>query len=432
MKLELNLLDKILSKGLLGRRVIGRASKYNLVNKQGGRGVLEMMYKPRNQLEQVVGKVIHGFLPLISYFTYRFHVERARVGGFRVEDTYHQKFFREPFVTWHIYAQNFHPWTLNERIRNVTFYRKVKTLYKGFSVPDWAQDQKRDGWDIDVYSRQAWDNAMKDFNSEWTPMPWAGDRLDPNLINWFRIEQVGKGFSSRFFYNETPDPSWHRQGGHLDDKDKTLYSFKYGDQEHEDVLGFDVSTEEGRKQLKEEVNRWKAMTPEVAEAFGYPEHDDELDNKKYLSSEPHFQRALTHYRAYAIQRSVERALETGALSQHDVDASRSFFDERGLPSASLLSMGNKGMFGPEDESFESFKKVLEAVGLGKFEFNSSTPEPLECQLIAHIDAVFDVKEKDLNQALPFIVSDPRERAKIEALLESGVEALPTEQTRHLA
>lgn len=434
MGLELNLLDKIVSKGLLGKRVLGRPSKFNIVNKHG-RGFLELMYKPRNQFENVVGRVLHGFLPVLSYFSYRFHVEKARVGGFRLEDVYHQKFFREPYITWHVYAQNFHPWTLNERVRNVAFYRKVNTIFKGFSVPEWAQDHRRDGWDLDVYSRQAWDNAMKDFNSEWTPMPWGGERLDPNIINWFRIEQIGKGFSSRLFYNETPEPSWHRHGGHLDEKDKTLYSFKYGDQEHDDIFGFDVSTEEGRKGIKAEIQRWKTMTPEIAEAFGYPEHDDEFENVKYISEEPHFQRALTHYRAYALQKRIERAIETGDLSQHDVDHSRSFFDEKGLPSASLLSMGNKGLFGEEDEGFESFSKVLSAIGLGDFEFNTSTPEPLEAQLLRFIDSVIDLKEKDLNKVLPLIVSDPRERAKIEALLESGVqphEALPQELSRHLA
>lgn len=430
MGLEYGLLDKIVNKGLLGKRAIGKPLKYNIVNKWN-RGVLEMMYQPRNQFEQVVGKVIHGFLPLVSYFTYKFHVERARVAGQRVEDTYHQKFFREPYHTWHIYAQNFHPWTLNERVRNVTFYRKVKTLYKGFKVPDWAQDHKRDGWDVDVYSRQAWDNAMKEFNSEWTPMPFGGERLEPNAINWLRVEQIGKGFSSRYFYNEVPNPGWHRHGGHLDDKDKTLFSFKYGDQKHDDVLGFDVSTQEGRDALDAEVNRWKQMTPEIHESFGLAEGPDSWSNKKYISEEPHFQRALTHYRSYRIHQAVNDAIESGDLSQEDYDASRHYFDEMGVPSASLISMGGKGMLSG-DESYESFRRVLNAAGLGDFEFKTNTPQPLEDQLIEHIDRVFDVKQADLIKALPLIIADPHEREKVQTLLESGESALPEERSRHLA
>jgi hypothetical protein len=430
MGLEKGLLDKIINKGLLSKRQIGRPLKSNIVTKEG-RGVLEMMYQPRNQFEQVLGGVIHGFMPLMSYFTYKFHVERARDAGMRVEDTYHQKFFREPYITWHIYAQHFHPHTLHERVRSVNFYRKVKTLYKGFKVPDWAHDHKKDGWDIDAYSRSAWDGAMKDFNSEWTPMPWTGERLEPNVINWFRIEQLGKGFSSRYFYNETPKPQWHRHGGHLDDKEKTLYSFKYGDQHHEDVLGFDVSTTEGKKALDSEVKRWKEMTPEVYDSMGIPEGDDTWNNRKYVSTEPHFQRALTHYRAYALDQKIHQAIDNGVLDESDYHSAKKFFDERGLPSASLMSMGAKGLFG-EDESFESFKRVLSAVGLGDFDFSTTTSEPLEEQLQRHFDDVFDVKQADLNKALPLIISNPRERARVEALLESGENGLPQEHSRHLA
>jgi len=433
MKFELNLLDKIVNRGLLGKRIIGRPTKYNIINKHG-RGVLEMMYKPRNQFEAFIGKTIHGFLPVLSYFTYRFHVERARVAGMRVEDTYHQKFFREPYITSHIFAQNFHPSTLNERIRNVHFYRKVKTLYKGFKVPDWAQSQKNVSHDLDAYSRQAWDNAMKDFNSEWTPMPYAGDRLEPNAINWFRIEQMGKGFSSRLFFNETPQPSWHRHGGYLDEKDKTLYSFKYADQEHEDVLGFDVSTKEGREALDAEVQRWKTMTPEIYESMGIEEGEDTYNNNKYISTEPHFQRALNHYRQYLIEQSIKKAIKEGNLSQEDVDASRHYFDEKGLPSASLISMGQKGLLGVNDDGYNALQKVLEAIGLDDIEFDPMTAEPVEEQLIRFIDAEFDVKESDLTKVLPIIIADPRERAKIEALLESGdaKNALPQEESRHLA
>jgi len=45
------------------------------------------------------------------------------------------------------------------------------------------------------------------------------------------MEQWGKGFSSRLFYNEVPNPTWLRHGGHLDDPDKWLYSFTHANQE---------------------------------------------------------------------------------------------------------------------------------------------------------------------------------------------------------
>lgn len=139
------------------------------------------------------------------------------------------KFYKEPYIHFHMYAQHFHPETLLERVRDVHFYRRPRTLFKGFKVPDWATSQKRHGWEIDTYSRQVWDQALTDFQSEATPAPFVGERLEPNVIEWFRFEQFGKGVGARLFYNEVPRPTWFRHGGHLDDADKWLYSFTHGD-----------------------------------------------------------------------------------------------------------------------------------------------------------------------------------------------------------
>ena len=433
VKLEITLLDRIISKGLLGRRTLGRATKWNIVNKQEGRGILEAIYQPRNVLEQYLGKAFHASLPMLSYFTYRFHVERARASGMKLEDHYHQKFFREPYITWHIYAQNFHPSTLNERVRSVHFYRKTKTLFKGFKVPDWAQSHKSDGYDIDVhYSRKAWDNAMNEFRSEWTPTPFAGERLDPNIINWFRIEQMGKGFSSRLFYNEQPKPSWHRHGGHLDNPEKTLHSFKYGDQAHQNSLGFDVSTKEGKEALEAEVQRWRQMTPEIYDAYDF-DNDAKSQQNRYISNEPHFQRALTHFRTYALQQRIEKAIEAETLTQETVNSARAFFDERGLPSANLLVLGQKGLLG-DDKGYESLKTVLSAVGLGGFEQNITTSNPVEAQFLDFFDHKLDITERGLIKALPLIITDERDRQRVQTLIDSGhsEDALPQESTQTLA
>lgn len=88
---------------------------------------------------------------------------------------------------------------------------------------------------------------MHDLNSEWTPMQFTGERLEPNILNWFRLEQWGKGNSSRLFYNEVPKPTWMRYGGHLDNPDKTLFSFTHADQEHRFAFGIDTTTPEGRE-----------------------------------------------------------------------------------------------------------------------------------------------------------------------------------------
>jgi len=119
----------------------------------------------------------------------------------------------------HIYAQYFHPETLLERVRAVRFYRQPRTIFKGFKVPDWATAKEQHGWEVDAYSRQAWENAMQDMYSEWTPTPFAGERQEPNPLQWLRMEQWGSGYGSRLFYNEVPKlegvKSWWSHGGHL-------------------------------------------------------------------------------------------------------------------------------------------------------------------------------------------------------------------------
>jgi len=33
-----------------------------------------------------------------------------------------------------------------ERVRDTSFHRRPRTIFKGFTVPDWATAEKRHGW----------------------------------------------------------------------------------------------------------------------------------------------------------------------------------------------------------------------------------------------------------------------------------------------
>jgi len=109
-------------------------------------------------------------MPYLAVATYNFHVERCREGGFRIEDIYELKFWKEPYFMWHVYGQNFHPKTLTDRVKDVAFYRRPRVFFKGFRVPDWATNEQQTGWEFDAYSREAWDKAMTEFHAEATPM----------------------------------------------------------------------------------------------------------------------------------------------------------------------------------------------------------------------------------------------------------------------
>ena len=159
MRLERTLLDKYVNGAFLNKRQIGRPLRPNLRHR-GHAGWLELVFAPRNRWEQLVSQFIKAMNPYIAFFTYRFHVERARDIGVPIEDMYENKFHKEPLPFNHVYAQYFHPETLMERVRNVHFYRKPRTLFKGFRVPEWATASNMKGFELDTYSRQVWDNAL--------------------------------------------------------------------------------------------------------------------------------------------------------------------------------------------------------------------------------------------------------------------------------
>jgi len=198
---------------------MGRPLKYN-IRTRGKHGWIELLFNPRNAFELRVSNFMRFIHPYVAFLTYRFHVEKARDGGYRIEDFYMNKFHKDPYIMNHVYAQNFHPTTLLERVRDTSFHRRPRTLFKGYRVPDWATAEKMNGWNFDAYSRKAWDQALHEFNSEWTPMQFVGERAEPNVIEWFRLEQWGKGCSSKLYYNEVPNPWWFRHNGHLGNKEK--------------------------------------------------------------------------------------------------------------------------------------------------------------------------------------------------------------------
>lgn len=89
------------------------------------------------------------------------------------------------------------------------------------------------------------------------------------------------------FYNEVPNPTWFRYGGHLDNPDKTLYSFTHADQDQPLIFGYDTTTPEGRDQFKQEFEAIAQMCPELIskEDLVYPH-----EMAKSIPDEPHYRR----------------------------------------------------------------------------------------------------------------------------------------------
>jgi hypothetical protein len=324
---------------------------------------------------------------------------------------------------FHLYAQYFHPSTLVERVRDVSFYRRPRTIFKGFKVPDWATAEKMNGWEVDGYSRQAWDNAMHEFNSECTPTPFFGERQEPNPLQWFRLEQFGKGNSSRLFYNEVPEPWWHRHHGHLDvdNRDELLYSFTNGDQEQPIDFGIDTTTEEGRIEFKAQFDALCAVTPEIlnTKMMLYPH-----EMPKPLTTEAHFQRMWSFYREHSLRNSIQAAVDSGKCTSDDASNALRFLGRKQQLSVSQYVLGHQGVRPDlqQNDGFNAAQRVFKAIGL-ELHMTNLTAEPYEQQFWKTFDHQFELTELDMRAKLPQFISDPSSRYTAEALMEEKTQQL---------
>jgi hypothetical protein len=348
-------------------------------------------------------------------------------------DIYHNKFWKEPYVHMHLYAQYFHPSSYNERIRQVAAYRRPKILFKGYRVPDWAQAHNRGGYDYDWNSRKAWTNALHALRSEWTPVQFIGQRQEPNALQWFRFEHYGKGYSSKYFYNEVPKPTLYRHKGHINNLDKEVFSFTHADQDRQFIFGLDTTTEEGRKAFEEE---WKAVATMAPELLNKDEIVYPHEHGQMVSQEPHFQRVWQHYREHSLRLRFQYLLEQGTISEEDAKAFSEFVDLAGMPSINVYLLGTHYHSAEEladNEGFQATKRVFEALQLNELPIDTNSSELPEKQFWRKLDFVFELTEEGLREELPYFVTDPREQDKVNAILEGREqEALGQESTRVLA
>lgn len=272
---------------------------------------------------------------------------------------------------------------------------------------------------------------MHDLNSEWTPMQFTGERMEPNIIEWFRFEQWGKGSSSRLFYNEVPKPNWFRYGGHLDDPEKTLYSFTHANQEHNFVFGIDTTTPEGREQFKKE---WESACEMVPELLSKDDMVFPHEHQRYLSDEPHFRRVWQHYREHMFKLRFAYLVEEGSITQQEADDFKQFADLATAPTFTMYIYGKLGQLPhlEQDPGYQAAVKVMEKLGLGQIEIDRKTAQPYEEQFWDQYDTIMELSEEEMIRELPTFVVDPTNQAKVEALIAGRKQqAIGAESTRRI-
>ena len=69
-----------------------------------------------------------------------------------------------------------------------------------------------------------------------------------------------------------------------------------------------------------------------------------------------------------------------------------------------------------DEGYQATEKVFKQMGLDAIEFNHNSAQPLEEQFWEQFDGAYQLNEAEMRADLPVFITDPNNRAKVEALL----------------
>jgi hypothetical protein len=271
---------------------------------------------------------------------------------------------------------------------------------------------------------------MHDFNAEATPMPFFGERQEPNPLEWFRLEQFGKGMSSRLFYNEVPEPMWIRHQGHIQNKDEELYSFTHANQDTPLMFGMDTSTPEGRELFEKEYYALAEMAPEIVkkDEIVYPHM---IANQ--ISEEPHFQRLWRTYQCYTLKEKAKTAVDEGKISNEDMVAAGKFLGAKGSQMSVSSYVYAKAGLRPalaEDPGFLAADRVMKAIGMN-VDINLNTAEDPENQFWTDVSGTFQLSEQGMKENLAIMITDPSNRMKVEAIMEGRAGYLEEESTKEL-
>lgn len=110
-------------------------------------------------------------------------------------------------------------------------------------------------------------------------------------------------------------------------------------------------------------------------------------------------------------------VEEGKISESDAAAFRNYVDLQGDGSFTSYLYTNLGLY-PAQEGFESAARVMEALGLSRVEIDRKSAQGYEEQFWDQFDVIFELSEEGLAKELPVFVTDPSNKAKVEALIAS--------------
>lgn len=261
-------------------------------------------------------------------------------------------------------------------------------------------------------------------------MPFWGERQEPNILEWLRLEQFGKGSSARLFYNEVPQPLWVRHQGHVNDAEDEFYSFTKANQDYPLIFGMDTTTEEGRKLFEAEYLALAECAPEIIDKddIVYPHQIQQA-----ASNEAHFLRLWKVYQTHSLKEGAKQAVAAGKITSDEMESALQYLGAKG----SQMSVANyayaKAGVRPalqEDEGYKATDKVMTAVGM-ELPISLNTAMDPEMQFWSNVDNTFHLSEVGMKKDLAIMITDPSNRMKVEAIMEGRAGYLEEESTKEL-
>ena len=109
-------------------------------------------------------------------------------------------------------------------------------------------------------------------------------------------------------------------------------------------------------------------------------------------------------------------VEEGKISEADAAAFREYVGFAGANSTFTSYIYAKlGLIG-KDEGFEATSRVLEALSLHRIDVDRKSAQPYEEQFWEQYDVIMELSEDGLARELPAFVTDPTNKAKVDAII----------------
>ena len=140
-----------------------------------------------------------------------------------------------------------------------------------------------------------------------------------------------------------------------------------------------------------------------------------------------------HYRVHTFKLRLSNLVAENHITEEDSEAVRRFLSlNRGTPRLTTYLYARLGRLPniEQDADYQVTQKVFEKLGLNHIDIDRKTAQPYEKQFWEQYDILQKLTDSEFRQDLPLLVTDPANRAKVEALLEDR-KVLPSEESHRL-